>query len=496
MTRDALLAIDQGTSSTRAIVFGTDGVPQFVAQEEIASRYPSGGWVEQDPEEIWNTTLTTCRRALDAAAEQDLRVIAAGIANQRETTLLWDRRSGHPVYPAIVWQDRRGANRCDALRERGLTPMIARKTGLVPDPYFSATKLEWLLEHVENGQERAAAGELAFGTVDSFLLWRLTGGRVHATDATNASRTMLFDIHRQAWDPELLDLFRIPEQVLPEVRDSAADYGTTDKTLFNQEVPIRGVAGDQQSAAVGQACLKPGIAKCTYGTGAFLLANIGETCPEITNGLLGTVMYRLSNQVTYAIEGAIFHAGSTVRWLSETLRLVADPPRSSGLAATVADNGGVALVPAFTGLGAPHWDSSARGAIFGLSRGTTPAHIVRAGLEAVAYQTHDLLAAARASSDYGLLRVDGAMATNDWLMQFVADVLDIPVERPRVTETTALGAALLAGLGIGLFAGEDELAGLWKPDQCFLPSGVDRSRDLARWHECVGRVLGSIPAGS
>lgn len=489
MTQPALLAIDQGTSSSRAIVFGLDGSPAAVAQEAISSRYPAAGWVEQDPEEIWRATLSTCRAAVRTANDQGLAIVAAGIANQRETTLVWDRVTGRPVYNAIVWQDRRGAARCAELRREGLAPAISRATGLVPDSYFSATKLEWLLGHVGANGAGGPSRALAFGTIDSFLLWRLTGGRVHATDATNASRTMLFNIAAQKWDPDLLALFGVARSVLPEVRDSVADYGTIDSALFGDGIPIRGMAGDQQAAAVGQACFTRGMAKCTYGTGAFLLINVGSNLPEPGGGLLGTVGSRIGNQVSYAIEGTIFNAGGTMHWLSETLRLVADPARSAGLAGTVRDNGGVVLVPAFTGLGAPHWDPEARGGVFGLTRDTTPAHIVRAGLEAVAYQTHDLVSAAGGLGRDGRLRVDGAMANNDWLMQFLADTLDAPVERPLVSETTALGAAFLAGLGAGIYRDTRELSRLWKEDRCFAPTGADPSANLALWQKCVQRVL-------
>ena len=488
MTQPALLAIDQGTSSSRAIVFSRDARPLAIAQEAISSRYPAGGWVEQDPEEIWRATLSTCRAAVRAAAGQGQAIVAAGIANQRETTLVWDRATGRPVYNAIVWQDRRGAARCAELRRQGLAPAIAKATGLVPDSYFSATKLEWLLEHVGERGRDSAGRTLACGTIDSFLLWRLTGGRVHATDATNASRTMLFDIATQQWDPALMDLFGVAPSMLPDVRDSVADYGTIDPALFGGGIPIRGVAGDQQAAAVGQACLAPGMAKCTYGTGAFLLFNVGSAVPDPAGGLLGTVGSRIGNRVSYAVEGTIFNAGGTMQWLSETLRLVADPARSAGLAGTVPDNGGVVLVPAFTGLGAPHWDPDARGGIFGLTRDTRPAHIVRAGLEAVAYQTHDLVVAAGGLGRDGRLRVDGAMATNDWLMQFLADTLQTPVERPVVSETTALGAAFLAGLGAGVYCDVRELRRLWKGDRRFEPTGADPSANLARWQECVARV--------
>lgn len=488
MNKPSLLAIDQGTSSSRAILFGLDGNLIFAAQENIGSRYASGGLVEQDPEEIWRTTLRVCQRTVDAAGTLGFGIAAAGIANQRETTVLWERSTGKPLHNAIVWQDRRGAGTCRNFRERGLAPLISSKTGLVPDSYFSATKLQWLLTHIEGARDAAEAGELAFGTIDSFLLWRLTGGRVHATDATNASRTMLFNIHDQKWDPELLDLFDIPTAVLPRVCDSADDFGVISAELLGQEIPVHGVAGDQQAAAVGQVCFEPGMTKCTYGTGAFLLTNVGSVLPEIASGLLGTVACRLNGRVTFAIEGTIFNAGSTVQWLSESMRLVADPPRSSGLAGTVNDNGGVVLVPAFTGLGAPYWDPDARGAIFGLSRDTTPAHIVRAGLEAVAYQTYDLLAASGGFGSGGLLRVDGAMAKNDWLMQFLAETLGVRVERPSVTETTALGAVLLAGLGAGEYRDLKEISRLWREDCRFIPTEVDRSAGLQRWHECVDRV--------
>ncbi len=496
MTQPALLAIDQGTSSSRAIVFSRDGSPLVIAQEAISSRYPAGGWVEQDPEEIWRATLSTCRAAVRAADDQGLAIVAAGIANQRETTLVWDRVTGRPIYNAIVWQDRRGAARCAELRRQGLAPAISKATGLVPDSYFSATKLEWLLGHVGESGAGAAGRALAFGTIDSFLLWRLTGGRVHATDATNASRTMLFNIDTQQWDPDLLEMFGVARSLLPEVRDSVADYGTIDSALFGDEIPICGVAGDQQAAAVGQACFAPGMAKCTYGTGAFLLINVGSELPDAGSGLLGTVGSRMENHVSYAIEGTIFNAGSTMQWLSETLRLVADPARSSGLAGTVHDSGGVVLVPAFTGLGAPHWDPEARGGLFGLTRDTTPAHIVRAGLEAVAYQTHDLVTAAGGLGRNGRLRVDGAMANNDWLMQFLADTLDTPVERPVVSETTALGAAFLAGLGAGVYRDIQELSRLWKEDRCFEPTGADPSANLVVWQECVQRVRRPGDAGS
>ena len=481
-----LLAIDQGTTSTRAILFGRDGRAHASAQLEFAQHYPRDGWVEHDPEEIWRKTLAVVRQTLDRATEP---VAACGITNQRETTVLWDRRSGAPVYNAIVWQDRRGAPLCRRLVERGHAPLIRERTGLVVDSYFSATKLAWLLAEVPGVRERARRGELAFGTIDTFLLWRLTGGAVHATDATNAARTLLFDIGRQRWDPDLLALFEIPEAILPEVRDCAAAFGRTRADLTGREVPITGMAGDQQAALIGQACFRPGMVKSTYGTGAFVLQNMGAQMPAAAGGLLATVAYRLGGRTCYALEGAIFNAGTAVKWLRDNFGTIASAAETERLAASLPGNRGVYFVPAFTGLGAPHWDPEARGAIFGLQRDTGRAEIARAALEAVCYQTRDLLDAMGGEAGR-LLRVDGGMVANDWLLQFLADMLGAPVERPALPEATALGAAFLAGLGAGLYASLEEIAALWAPQRRFEPAlpAAERERLVGRWRRLVERV--------
>ena len=485
-----ILAIDQGTTSTRAILFDEAGHPTARAQRELPQIYPADGWVEHDPEEIWRATLAVCRAVLDQAGAAE--VAAIGITNQRETTVLWERATGRPLHNAIVWQDRRGAALCRRLVADGHEAMVQARTGLVIDPYFSATKLAWLLDNVEGARAAAERGELAFGTIDSFLLWRLTGGRVHATDATNASRTMLYDIHAQAWDRGLLELLRVPPQILPEVRDSAAAFGAADKALFGLVVPIAGIAGDQQAATVGQTCFSPGMIKSTYGTGCFVLLNTGERPVASKNRLLTTLAYRLDGRPTYAVEGSIFAAGATVQWLRDGLKLIAAAGDSEALAAGVAPDHGVYLVPAFTGLGAPYWDPAARGAIFGLTRDTGRAEIVRAALEAVCYQTRDLMAAMAedGAARPTALRVDGGMATNDWTMQFLADILDLPVERPVVTETTALGAAYLAGLGVGLYASTADLARHWRCERRFEPHmAADRRETLyAGWRKAVARV--------
>ncbi|MCW5772516.1 MAG: glycerol kinase GlpK [Rhodospirillaceae bacterium] len=486
-----LLAIDQGTTSTRAMAFGLDGLPRAAAQREFAQIYPRDGWVEHDPEEIWTKTLAVTREVL---AKLGAPPAAIGITNQRETTLLWDRKTGAPLYNAIVWQDRRGAEQCRRLVAAGHDKLIRARTGLVVDSYFSATKLVWLLEHVPGAREQAKRGELAFGTIDSFLLWRLTGGAVHATDATNASRTMLFDIARQAWSDELLALFDIPRAVLPEVRDSAGSFGTTDPALFGTALPITGIAGDQQAATFGQACFAPGSVKSTYGTGAFIVMNAGSAVPSPAQGLLATVAWRLGGAPTYAVEGAIFNAGTAIKWLRDELKLIETAGESEALARGLGGNRGVYFIPAFTGLGAPHWDPDARGAIFGLQRDTGRADIVRAALEAACYQTRDLVdAMAGGGADArgaALLRVDGGMVANDWMLQFLADILGRPVERPRVPETTALGAAFLAGLGAGLYGSLDEIAAAWQRDRRFDPALPASERDalVARWRDLVKRV--------
>ncbi len=483
-----ILSIDQGTTSTRAIVFDREGRQVAIAQRELTQHYPAPGWVEHDPEEIWRDALGTAREAMAAAG---VPVAAIGIANQRETVVVWDRATGAPVHRAIVWQDRRTAAACERLRADGAEPLVQARTGLLLDPYFSATKLAWLLDHVPGARARAGRGELAFGTVDSFLLWRLTGGRVHATDAANASRTLLFDIHRQRWDEELLRLFAIPAALLPDVRDNSGLFGAT--ALFGAAVPIAGMAGDQQAALVGQACFAPGLVKATYGTGLFALLNTGRQAVVSHSRLLTTVAYRLDGQASYALEGATFVAGAAVKWLRDGLGLIADAAGTHGLAASVPDNHGVYLVPGFVGLGAPHWQPEARGLICGLTLDATAAHIARAALESVAYQTVDLLDAMMGdgAAPPAALRVDGGMAANDWLCQFLADMLQRPVERPAVLETTALGAAFLAGMAVGVYAGLDEVAATWRCARGFTPraDAATRRRLLGGWREAVRRAL-------
>jgi len=483
----AILAIDQGTTSSRAIIFDLAGAIVSLAQQEFPQYFPRDGWVEHDPEDIWDTVLTTSRQAMKDAAQAGFEVAAIGITNQRETTVIWDRKTGAPIHKAIVWQDRRGAERCRSLIE---APQIREKTGLVVDSYFSSTKVEWLLNEVEGAAAAARRGDLAFGTIDSFLLWRLTGGAVHATDATNASRTMLFDIGAQDWDAALCEQFGAPASILPEVRDSAGNFGQTDPDLYGRSIPVTGIAGDQQAAVVGQGCLTPGMAKSTYGTGCFILINAGTDQPTPAEGILATVAYRLDGETTYAVEGSIFNAGTTVKWLRDDLGLIGDAAETEALAAGLPDNAGIYLVPAFTGLGAPYWDAAARGGLFGLTRDTSKAHLARAALEACGYQTADLLAAMGGVGD-GCLRVDGGMVANGWLMQFLADMANAPVERPKVTETTALGAALLAGVGAGLYGSlADAVARAWRADRTFEPSMAGPAREglLAGWREAVDRV--------
>ncbi len=486
-----ILSIDQGTTSSRAMLFDTDGHAKFTAQKEFTQHFPRDGWVEHDAEEIWSTTLQVVEEALAKAREDQRDVAAIGITNQRETTVVWDRASGKPVYNAIVWQDRRTAEFCDSLRAQDHEAGVTAKTGLLLDPYFSGTKVNWILENVDGARARAESGELVFGTIDCFLIWRLTGGQVHATDATNASRTLLFNIHDQAWDTELLEMLSVPESMLPEVRDCAADYGITGKDVIGAEIPIAGVAGDQQAALIGQACFEPGMIKSTYGTGCFMMLNTGATALKSTNRLLTTVGYRLGGQTTYALEGSIFVAGAAVQWLRDGIGIIESAHQTEEMAATLESNAGVYLVPAFTGLGAPHWDPDARGAIFGITRDTGPAELVRATLESVCYQTFDLLEAKRRD---GLqptrLRVDGGMVRNNWLCGFLADVLDIVVERPVETETTALGAAYLAGLQVGLFASVEDIARKWQAEREFDPQMAPAQRNLllADWHEAVIKV--------
>ncbi|MCK4535731.1 MAG: glycerol kinase GlpK [Desulfuromonadales bacterium] len=488
-----ILAIDQGTTSSRAMIFDETGHCVAVAQQEFRQIYPQDGWVEHDPEEIWQSVLDVCRRTLQQADKAGIQVAGIGITNQRETTLVWDRQTGKPLYNAIVWQDRRTADYCAELKSIDKEEEVAERTGLLLDPYFSATKLRWILDHVDGARAKAERGELAFGTIDSFLLWRLTGGASHATDATNASRTMLFNIHSQDWDDALLELFRIPHSLLPEVKDCIADFGMTEVDLFGRSIPIGGIAGDQQAAAIGQACFEPGMIKSTYGTGCFVLLNTGEKAFRSNNRLLTTVAYRVDGRTSYAIEGSIFVAGAAIQWLRDGLKLIDSAGEVEGLAQGLDSNRGVYMVPAFTGLGAPHWDPRARGAIFGLTRDTGIAEIVRATLESVGYQTYDLMAAMKRDSDTGskALRVDGGMVANNWFLQFLADLLDVPVERPQVTETTALGAAYLAGVQLGLFESLADIRNHWQRDALFTPrlSQAERNDLLRGWQKAVSRVL-------
>jgi len=487
-----ILAIDQGTTSSRAILFDDTLKPIASSQQEFAQHFPDSGWVEHDPEDIWQSVLATSRRAL---RDIDIATLAAiGITNQRETVLLWDRKSGAPLHNAIVWQDRRTAAHCARLRAAGHEGIVREKTGLLLDPYFSATKLAWLLDNVDGARARAEAGELAFGTVDSFLIWRLTGGRVHATDATNAARTMLYDIHRGDWDDALLALFDVPRALLPEVRDCAADFGKTDAALFGREIPVRGVAGDQQAATVGQACFQAGMVKSTYGTGCFALLNTGARPVASSNRLLTTIAYQLDGKPTYALEGSIFVAGAVVQWLRDGLRLISGAAETQKLAETADPMQKVYLVPAFTGLGAPYWDADCRGAIYGLTRGTGPAELARAALESVAFQTRDLIDAMQADwrqEAMTVLRVDGGMTASDWTMQALADQLGAAVDRPVVTETTALGAAYLAGLAVGLCPAPAEFARAWALERRFVPRMEKAARDAAYagWQDAVGRTL-------
>jgi glycerol kinase len=489
---DYLLAIDQGTTSTRAIVFDGALAPVATAQQEFQQIYPAPGWVEHDPEEIWSSALATVRAAMAKANASAREIAAIGITNQRETTIVWDRSTGKPIHNAIVWQDRRTADACAALRERGHEPTITAKTGLLLDPYFSATKIAWILENVVGAREAAQAGRLAFGTIDSFLLWRLTSGKVHATDATNAARTLLFDIRRGAWDEDLCGLFDIPMAMLPQVRDCAGEFGMTE--LFGGPIAILGIAGDQQAATVGQGCFAPGMMKATYGTGCFALLNTGPEPVVSTKRLLTTIAYQLAGRRTYALEGAIFIAGAAVQWLRDALKVIGKAPDVNVLAAQADPAEQVYLVPAFVGLGAPWWDAQARGAMFGLTRKSGVPELARATLESVGYQTRDLLDAMRADWPHArdtVLRVDGGMAASDVAMQFLADILLSPVDRPVVMETTALGAAYLAGHAAGLCPDLEGFAATWKRDRRFGPSmdAATRERKWAGWRDAVSRTL-------
>ena len=489
-----ILALDQGTTSSRAIVFDRDGGIRAVAQKEFRQIFPQAGWVEHDPGEIWASQIGVAAEALGRAQIKPKDVAAVGITNQRETTIIWDRETGEPIHHAIVWQDRRTADYCERLKAEGAGGAIQEKTGLLIDAYFSASKIRWLLDHVPAARARADAGKLAFGTVDSWLAWKLTNGEQHVTDVSNASRTMLFNIHTLAWDDELLRVFGVPASLLPAVRASSEVYGRVSNALGVEGVPIAGIAGDQQAALFGQMCLKPGMSKNTYGTGCFLLQNIGATPTRSRHQLVTTVAWQIGGRTEYALEGSVFIGGAVVQWIRDGLGFVRSAPEIEALAASVADNGGVYLVPAFAGLGAPHWDPYARGTIVGITRGTTSGHIARAALESIAYQVADLLDAMAADSGIALteLRVDGGAATNDTLMQFQADVLGVPVVRPAVTETTALGAAYLAGLAVGYWPSVESITGQWRVDRRFEPRMALSTAQLLRerWSAALGRSKG------
>jgi glycerol kinase len=489
--RPSLLALDQGTTSSRAILFSPAGEIVALAQQEFPQIYPEPGWVEHDPEVIWATTLSTALQAIAEGREKGFAPEALGVANQRETTIVWDRTTGAAIANAIVWQDRRTADACRALAAAGHEAMIAERTGLVLDPYFSATKLAYILDRVPGARARAEAGDLAFGTVESFLIWRLTKGRVHASDAANASRTSLFNIMDNRWDADLCDLFGAPLAMLPDVRDCAGDFGATDPSVLGASIPIRGAAGDQQAALIGQAGFSAGAVKSTYGTGAFMVLNTGGARVRSKARLLATVAYRLDGRITYALEGSVLSAGATIQWLRDGLGLVARAPEIEALAAAAADDAGVYLVPAFTGLGAPYWDPDARAAILGLTRGAGRAEIARAGLESTVYQTCDLFDAMAADGVApATLRVDGGMTANAWLLQRMADLCAVEVVRPAIRETTAFGAAALAGLGVGLYGGLDDIAALWRADARFTPTLSAEKREKARagWRDAVARV--------
>jgi glycerol kinase len=490
-TSGVLLAIDQGTSSSRAIAFSPDGTLVATEQQAFEQLYPASGWVEHDAEVIWATVISTTRAVIERLrTKKSGAVIAIGITNQRETTVVWDRRTGAPIHNAIVWQDRRTADRCRQLAEQGHEPEVVEKTGLRLDPYFSATKLAWILDRVPGARDLAKAGHIAFGTVDSFLIWRLTRGRLHVTDATNASRTALYDIRKGSWDQSLCELFNVPMNCLPEVRDSAGDFGTTDASVLGEAYPIRGIAGDQQAALVGQACFAAGDLKSTYGTGAFMVLNTGRHLVRSANRLLSTIAYRLNGEITYALEGSIMSAGATIQWLRDGLGIFSRAPEVEALAGSVPNAGGVYLVPAFTGLGAPYWDPDARGALIGLTRSSGRGEIARAGLDSVAYQTRDLLDAMADQIRPPALKVDGGMAQNGLFLQRLADILNLPILRPKMAESTAFGAACLAGLGSGTYASLSEVADLWKPDARYEPKldSAARERELTGWREAVKRV--------
>src|ERR1700678_939816 len=493
-----VLVVDQGTTSTRSIIFGPDAALVAMAQEEFPQIFPQGGWVEHDPESLWRTTLSTARQALSRAGVEPSALAGLGIANQRETTLVWSRTTGRPIHNAIVWQDRRTAPLCAELGERGCETLVTKRAGLLLDPYFSATKIAWILDNVPGARVEAERGDLAFGTVDSFLVWRLTNGKVHVTDPPNASRTLLNNIHSGAWDDELLDLFRIPRSMLPEVKDCAAEFGEAAAQYLGAAIPIRGIAGDQQAAPIRQACFRPGMVKSTYGTGCFALANTGDEAVESTHKLLTTVAYQFKGKRTFALEGSIFSAGATVQWLRDGLGILASAPEAGELGGKARPPPQGYLVPALPGLGAPHWDSEARAAIFGLTRGATRKEIVRAALESVGYQTRDLIDAMRADSrgSWGaefasVIRIDGGMSASDWTMQFLADMLDAQVDRPEIFETTALGAGYLAGWQAGLYPDPEQFSLTWRRQASFSPSmaASERESRYRGWRDAVARTI-------
>ena len=489
-----ILAVDQGTTSSRALIFSSELLPITSAQKEFPQYFPKAGWVEHDVEEIWSGVVAVARQALQRANLSAKEIASIGITNQRETTVIWERATGRAIHNAIVWQDRRTAEDCQRLKAKGHETFVSERTGLLLDPYFSATKISYILDTVPGARARAERGELAFGTIDSFLIWRLTGGTVHVTDATNASRTMLCNIHTGQWDDELLALFDIPKTLMPEIKDSSADFGTTSPEIFGTSIPIRGVAGDQQAATIGQACFEPGMVKSTYGTGCFALLNTGDQAITSSNRLLTTIAYQLDGKRIYALEGSIFVAGAAVQWLRDGLKLITNASESGGLADEADPTQAVYLVPAFVGLGAPHWDADARGAIFGLTRNTGPREFAKAALDSVCYQTLDLLDAMRAdwrSPSRAVLRVDGGMTTSDWTMQRLADLIDAEVDRPAITETTAVGAAYLAGLASGLYPEPKEFMKSWRLEKRFVPhmDATLRVKQIAGWRDAVKRTL-------
>ncbi len=495
-----VLSIDQGTTSSRAILFDESMKIAAVSQKEITQYFPKSGWVEHDPDEIWSTTIDVCRDVLEKAGTTAESVISIGITNQRETTIIWNRRTGKPLHNAIVWQDRRTSDVCKELKADGFEAMVSKKTGLLLDPYFSATKVKWILDNVDGARQQAKDGDLLFGTVDCFLLWKLTAGAAHLTDATNAARTMLYNISEGCWDADICQMLDVPKQMLPEVKDCAADFGTTEPSLLGCAIPICGMAGDQQAATIGQACFSPGMMKSTYGTGCFALLNTGSELVRSKNRLLGTIAYQLGGETTYALEGSIFVAGAVVQWLRDGLGIIENASETQSLAAKADKEQDVYMVPAFTGLGAPYWDAECRGAIFGLTRNTGPNELAKAALESVGYQTKDLLDAMREdwAGDTNVLRVDGGMCRSDWTMQFVADMIGAPVDRPEIVETTAIGAAWLAGMHKGFYPDQKEFAKNWQSDQRFSPNMEkdERERKYYGWKDAVSRTLSDYPSGT